>query len=123
MGEVRDPRLHAVDERNRAIDFAESPRHNCQSGHCGNALVMPKAKGQIVVAPGLEQCERPFQMIPRLAIFAGEPACEAGGAMGDAGMGRIGPRLNVVEEGRSVLPHRWQISTHIAAGPQTVVGS
>ena len=25
MGEVRDPRLHAVDERNRAIDLAERP--------------------------------------------------------------------------------------------------
>ena len=25
MGEARDPRLHAVDERNRAIDFAERP--------------------------------------------------------------------------------------------------
>jgi hypothetical protein len=28
MGEVRDPRLHAINERDRAIDFAERPRRN-----------------------------------------------------------------------------------------------
>ncbi len=42
--------------------------------------------------------------------------------MGDAGLRRIGPRLDVAEEGRCVRPHRWQLSTHAAAGPQTVVG-
>ncbi len=28
MGEVRDPHLHAINERDRAIDFAERPRRN-----------------------------------------------------------------------------------------------
>ena len=117
MGEVRDPRLHAVDERNRAIDLAERPRRNRQIGHRGDAGVLSEAKGQIVVAAGLEQGERPFQMIPRLAILAGEPACDPGGAMGDAGLGRIGSRLDVAEEGRSVRPHRWQLASRVAADP------
>ena len=83
---------------------------------------MSEAKGQIVVAAGLEQGERPFQVIPRLAILAGEPACDPGDAMGDAGLGRIGSRLDVAEEGRSVRPHRRQLASHVAADPQTVVG-
>ena len=66
MGEVRDPRLHAVDERNRAIDLAERPRRNRQIGHRGDAGVQSEAKGQIVVAAGLEQGERPFQSDPAL---------------------------------------------------------
>jgi hypothetical protein len=53
----------------------------------------------------LEQDERPFQMIPRLSILAGEPASNSGGAMGDAGLGRIGPRLDVIEESLGVSPH------------------
>jgi hypothetical protein len=67
---------------------------------------MSEAKGQIVVSAGLEQSDRTFQMIPRLAILASEPASDSGGAMGDAGLGRIGARLGVVEEGHSVRPHR-----------------
>ena len=92
MGEVRDPRLHAVDERNRAIDLAERPRRNRQIGHRGDAGVHAEAKGQIVVTAGLEQGERPFKVIPRLAILAGEPASHPGDAMRDAGLGRIGSR-------------------------------
>ena len=42
--------------------------------------------------------------------------------MCDAGLGRIGSRLDVAEEGRSVRPHRWQVASHVAAGPQAVVG-
>ena len=76
-----------------------------------------EAKGQIIVTAGLEQGERAFQMIPRLAILAGEPASHPGGAMGDAGLGRIGPRLDVAEEGRGVRPHRRQIAPHVAADP------
>ena len=90
MGEVRDPRLHAVDERNRAIDLAERPRRDRQIDHRGDAGVQPEAKGQIVVAAGLEQGERTFQVIPRLAILAGEPASDPGGAMGDAASGESG---------------------------------
>ena len=85
--------------------------------HRAGAGVMPEAKGQIIVTAGLEQGERPFQVIPRLAIFAGEPASHPGGAMGDAGLGRIGSRLDVAEEGRCVRPHRWQLSSHVAADP------
>ena len=43
----------------------------------------------------MEQSERTFQMIPRLAILAGEPASCPRGAMGDAGDGRIGSHLGV----------------------------
>ena len=117
MGEARDPRLHAVNERNRAIDLAERPQRNRQIDHRADAGVMSEAKGQIVVAAGLEQGERPSKMIPRLAILAGEPASHPGGAMGDAGLGRIGSRLDVAEEGRGVRPHRRQLASHVAAGP------
>ena len=111
-----------VDERNRAIDFAERPRRKREIDHRGDAGVLSEAKGQIVVAAGLEQGERAFQMIPRFAILAGEPASDPGGAMRDAGLGRIGSRLDVAEEGRGVRPHRRQLASHVAAGPQAVVG-
>ena len=62
--EARDPRLHAVDERNRAIDIAERPRRNREISHRGDAGVRSEAKGQIVVAAGLEQGERAFQDDP-----------------------------------------------------------
>ena len=88
-----------------------------QIGHRGDAGVRSEAKGQIVVAAGLEQGERAFQMIPRLRVLAGEPASHPGGAMGDAGLGRIGSRLDVAEEGRSVRPHRWQLASREAADP------
>ena len=76
-----------------------------------DAGVLSETKRQIVVAAGLEQGERPFQMIPRLAIFAGEPARYPCGAMGDAGLGRIGSGLDVVEEVRCVRPHRRQFAS------------
>ena len=65
---------------------------------CADAGVRPEAKGQIVVAAGLEQGERTPKMIPRLVIRAGEPACNPGGAMGDAGLGQIRACLEVTEE-------------------------
>ena len=89
MRDARDPLLGAVNEGNRAIDLAERPGRNGQIDHRGDAGVKSKAKGQIVVTAGLEQGERPFQVIPRLAILAGEPASAARDAMGDAGLGRI----------------------------------
>src|SRR5271165_2329772 len=100
MSEGRDPRLHAVDERNRAIHLAESPRRNRQVSHCVYAWVHSEAKGQVIVAAGLEQGERPFEVIARLPILAGKPAKDPGGAMGDASLGRLGSRLDVTEEGR-----------------------
>ena len=47
------------------IDFAERPRHNRQIGHRGDSGVWSEAKGQIIVAAGLKQGERAFQMLPR----------------------------------------------------------
>ena len=86
---VRDPKLGPVNEGNRAIDLAERPRGDRQIDHCGDAGVQAEAKSQIVVAAGFEQGERALQVIPSLAILAGEPASDPGGAMGDAGLRRI----------------------------------
>jgi hypothetical protein len=66
---------------------------------------MREPKGQIVVPAGLEQSERLFQVIPRLAIFASEPTSHPGGAVCDTGLGRFGARSDVAEERRCVLPH------------------
>ena len=60
-----------------------------QIGHRRDAGVPCEAKGQIVIAAGLEQGERPFEVIPRLAILAGEPAGDPGGSDG-----RRRPRAN-----------------------------
>ena len=90
MGEVRDPRLHAFYERNRAIDLAERPGRNRQVKHRGDTGVLSEAKGQVIVAAGLEQGERPFDVIPSLAILAGEPACEPGSAMATPASGISG---------------------------------
>ena len=116
-GEARDPRLHAIHERNRAIDLPERPRNNRQAGHRGDTGVPREAKGQIIVTAGFEQGERAFQMTPRLAILASEPASHPSGAVGDAGLGRIGARLEVAEKGLGVRPHRREITPHVAAGP------
>ena len=85
------PRLRvAIDERNRAIDLARAATRQARgSSIAATPGSMAEAKGQIVVTTGLEQGERAFQMIPRLAIFAGEPARYPSGAMSDAGLGRI----------------------------------
>ena len=96
MGEARDPRLHASSMSE--IARSTSPRgHNviARIGHRGDAGVVSEAKGQIVVAAGLEQGERAFQMIPRLAILAGEPVCDPGGRDG-----RRRPRANRVSPRR-----------------------
>jgi len=77
---------------------------------------------QIIVAARLEQGECPFEVITRFDVFSGEPACEPSGAMGDAGFGRIGSRLEVAEEGRRVRLHRWQVAPYDASDPQTPVG-
>ena len=95
VGDARHPRLHAVDKRNRAIDLAERPRRFRQIGHRADAGIQSEAKGQIVVAAGLEQGERTFQMLPRLAILAGEPASHPGGRDG-----RRWPRANRVSPRR-----------------------
>ena len=43
-------------------------------------------------------------------------------AIGDARLGRIGRRLDVMEEGRGVRPHRPQLASRVATDPQTPVG-
>ena len=104
----------------REIARSTSPRgHNAsrEMKHCADAGVLSEAEGQIVVATGLEQGERAFKMIARLAILAGEPEGDPGGAMGDSGLGRIGFRLDVAEERRRVRPHRRQLATNVAADP------
>ena len=72
MGEVRAAKLRPVNERNRAIDLAERPRGVRQVDHRGDAGVQSEAESQIVVAAGLEQGQRALQVIPSLAILAGE---------------------------------------------------
>jgi hypothetical protein len=122
MGEVRDPPVHAVDERNRAVDLAERPGRKRKIDHRGGARIHSETKGQIVViTAGLELRERPFQVILCLAVVAGEPASDPGSAMSDTGLGRVGSRLDVVEEGRCVCPHRRQVAPCEAADPQTVI--
>ena len=44
MGEVRHPRLHAINERNRAIDVAERPERNRQIDHRGDAGVLVRSE-------------------------------------------------------------------------------
>jgi hypothetical protein len=117
MSKGRNPRLHTLDERNRAIHLAESPRPDRQVSHRVHAGVLSEAKGQVIVAAGLEQGERTFQMIPRFGILAGEPASYPGGAISDAGLGRVGPGLEVAKEGRCLRSHRWQVASCVAAGP------
>ena len=47
---------------------------------------MPEAKGQFVVAPGLEEGERTLEMIPRFDKFSREPVGDALHSMRDAGL-------------------------------------
>ncbi len=117
MGEARDPRLGAADERNRAFDVAQRPQREREVEHRRDAGVLSEAKGQIVVAAGLEQGERAFQMIARFAILSGEPMRDSGDAMSDSGLGRIGSRLDVAEEGLGVRPHRRQLAPHASCRP------
>ena len=61
-------------------------------------------------------------MFPRFAVLSGEPMRDSGRAVSDSGLGRIGSRLDVAEEGLRVGPHRRQLAAHEAADPQAVVG-
>ena len=78
---------------------------------------MPEAKGQIIVPAGLEQSKRAFQMLARFGVFSGEPVSGPEDPMSDAGLGRIGSRRDVGEEGRRVRSHRRKIAPHVAADP------
>jgi len=63
MREAGDPRLGLAYEINRASDVAERPQCKREVKHCADAGVVSEAERQIVVAHGLEQRERAFQMI------------------------------------------------------------
>ena len=117
IGQARDPRSHPLDERNRPIDLAESPQREGQIGHRGNSWVRSESKRHFVVAPGLEQRERAFQVIPRFGKFSREPVGDALDSMRDAGLRRIGSRLDVGEKSCRLRPHRRQFAPRVAAGP------
>ena len=97
MGEVRDPRLSVGRQGNRASDVAQRPQREREVKHRRDAGVLSKAKRQIVVAPGLEQGQRAFQVIAR---FAYSPANQyvapaqrwATQASGESGLGSTSPR-------------------------------
>jgi hypothetical protein len=100
------------------------------SGHTVRAIhniartpgFLAEAKGQIVVASGLEDGERAFQMLPRFAALSDEPMRHSGCAVSDSGLGRIGSRPDVAQEGLGVSPHRRQFAPGEATHPEPVVG-
>jgi hypothetical protein len=59
------------------------------------ASILNDSQRQVVVAPGLEQCYRAFEMLLRFEEFSGEPVGDALHAMRDTDFGRNGSRLNV----------------------------
>ena len=83
MGDFCGPLLHGVDERNRAIDLAERPQSKRKIAHRAHARVEAEAKGEIIVTSRLKRFERPFEVIPRLAISSRKPAGDSGDAMRD----------------------------------------
>jgi hypothetical protein len=98
MGEARDPRLGVADERNGAPDVAQRPQCEREVEHCCDAGVLAEAKGQIVVAAGLEEGQRVFQVLSRFAKLSGEPTRGSRCAVSDSCLWRIGSRLDVAEE-------------------------
>ena len=46
MGEVRHPRLHAIDEQKRAIDFAKRPDTNARKPMAPTPGSIPKRKAR-----------------------------------------------------------------------------
>ena len=87
MSQGCTPRHRVANEGTRAFDIAQRPQDKREVQHCCDAGVLAEAKGQIVVTTRLEQGECAFQMIPRLAIFAGDPTRYPSRAMSDAGLG------------------------------------
>ena len=68
MGDGRRAASAAPSTRDSARSTSPSGHKAiARADHCGDAGVMPEAKGQIVVAAGLEQGERAFKMFPRFA--------------------------------------------------------
>ena len=63
-GHARAPpsALHSLDEGNRSIGLAESPRSKREIDHRRDARIRREANCQIVVASGLKQGERTFEL-------------------------------------------------------------
>src|SRR5208337_1998382 len=109
------------DQRNRPFDVSERPRREGQLAEGCDDRVMRKAKAQFVVASGLEDSQRAFQMLPRFTVLSGKPMRYSGCAVSDSGLGRIGSRLDVAWECRRELPHRRQLAPHQATHPKAIV--
>ena len=117
VGEACDPRIHAPNERDSAIDFAERPQRERQIGHGGDAWVHPETIGQIIVAARLEPRERAFDTIPRVEKLPGVPVGHALDAMRHTRFGRIGAGGDIGEKVRRMRAHRRQIAARVARGP------
>jgi hypothetical protein len=95
MREARSPRLSASDEGDRTIDLAQRPQSEREHPHRRDAGVVSEPERQIVVAPGLEQGERAFLMLSGFGVLSGTPMSASRYSVRDAGLGRIGSRLDV----------------------------
>src|SRR5580704_12430881 len=122
MADFCGPPLHAIGERNRAVDLSEWPQCKSQIAHRADAGVEAEAKGEIIVTARLKRFEGLCEVIPRLAISSRKPAGDSSDAMRDGDLGRILSPLDLVEEGLSVSPHRREFAAHVAAEPQAVDG-
>jgi hypothetical protein len=67
------PRPSVVDKGQSARDVAQRPKREREERHRRDTRVLSEAEGQIVVAAGLEQGERAFQMLSRVAVLSSEP--------------------------------------------------
>ena len=89
MRQARDPRLHAV-ESETADRLRQEATTQTPDRPSHNAGVPPKAKGQIVVAAGLEQRQRPLQVIARMRVLSGEPVRKSGARCATPASGKSG---------------------------------
>ncbi len=105
MREPGHPGLRGFDQLKRAIDLAERPQGKRQIEHCANARIVPEAKSLIAVALGIEQAQRPLEMIAGLGIFAGGEVRYAGYALGDAGFRLIPLAPDLAQKRGGVRTH------------------
>ena len=96
MRDAFDALVRLLRESDRARNVAQTPQDNREEKRCSNTGVLSEAKGDIVVPARLEQGDRAFEMLSRLAILASEPMGGAGHPMGDAGFNRVGSRRDVL---------------------------
>ena len=77
-------------QRHRQLDFAKWPKGDRGAKQDGDADVYSEAKGQFVVAAGLEHREGAFETVARFDVLSGELAGHPADAIGDAGFGESG---------------------------------